>query len=368
MRLLFEELFAYIVLLYLIDCITYIKNYQLLFVSPFKRNFRIKRSGVHLVGLWPMTEAFISDKSPVFFSSRGVHVLTNNNPYESAPYQAEDFHFMAYQDMTSVEVDGKEIKMNGKVFCKTSSTIHARNIMHFIQDLKGLNSSERLEEIQAFLAEATDLQKIGILRRTQSDSIFYLKLSSSILFATTFILLPFVLYSKMYAYVDFHLLLIFMGLNYLLILILAFLLHRRIYDTTIGQGIYALLSILLTPVSAIHVLSKLTREMYAHFDPHALAAELLPLDPFRDLIRKELYRICQTKGQDNSGKLTEFLTLKENSLHALLAEHGTGVQELLAPPKKQDEAASSYCPFCRVEYRSGFNICNDCNVSLQEYG
>jgi hypothetical protein len=270
--------------------------------------------------------------------------------------------------MTSVEVDGKEIKINGQVFCRTSSPIHARNMMHLIQDLKGLNSSERLEEIQAYFAEATDLQKIGILRRSQSDSIFYLKLSSSILFATTFIVLPFVLYSKMYAYVDFHFLLTFMGLNYLLILILAFSLHRKIYDATIGQTIYALLSILLSPVSAIHVVSKLTREMYAHFDPHALAAELLPLDSFQDIIRKELYRIRQTKGQDNSGKLMEFLTLKESSLLALLAEHGTNVQELLAPPKKHDEAASSYCPFCRAEYRSGFNMCNDCNISLQEYG
>jgi hypothetical protein len=368
MRFLLEELFPYIVLLYLVDCITYIRNYQLLFVSPFKKNFQMKGSGVHLVGLWPMTEAFISDNSPVFFSSRGVHLLTNDDPYECASYQAEDFHFIAYQDMTLVEVDGKEVKINGKVFCKTSSPIRARNIMHLIQKLKGMNSSERLEEIQAFLAEATDLQKIGVLRRSQADSIFYLRSSSSILFATTFIVLPFVLYSKLYAYVDLHLFLIFMGLNYLFILILAFSLHRRIYDATVGQAIYALLSILLSPVSALHVVSKLTREMYARFDPHALAAELLPLDSFRGLIRKELYRIRQTKVQDYSGKLIESLTLKENSLLALLAEHGTTVHELLAPPKKQDEGASSYCPFCRAEYRSGFNICNDCNVSLQEYG
>ena len=363
MKFLLEELLPYIVLLYLVDCMTYIKRHQFLFVSPFKKNFRMKRSGVHLVGLWPMTEAFISDNSPVFFSSTGLNLLTNDDPCESASYQAADFHFIAYQDITLVEVDGKEVKINGQAFCKTSSSIRARNIMHLIEKLKGLNSPERLEEIQAFLAEATDLQKIGALRKSQSDSIFYLRSSSSILFATVFIVLPFVLYSKMYAYVDFHLLLILMGLNYLFILILAFSLHRRIYDATIGQTIYALLSILLSPVSAIHVVSKLTREMYAHFDPHALAAELLPLNSFRDLIRKELYRIRQTKVQDDSGKLIEFLSLKENSLLALLAEHGTNVQELLSPPKKQDEAASSYCPFCRAEYRSGFNICNDCNVS-----
>jgi hypothetical protein len=368
MRFLLQELFPYIVLLYLVDCLTYVEKDQLLFVSLFKGNFRLKRPGFHLVGLCPLTEAFISDDSPVFLSSRGVHLLTGDNPCERVSYRAEDFHFLAYQDMTLVEVEGREVKINGNVFCKTSSSIRAGNLMRLIQKLKGMNPSNRPEEIQAFLAEATDLQKIRALRRSPSDSIFYLKSASSVFFTATFIMLPFVLYSKMYAYFNFHLLLIFMGLNYLSILILAFSLQRRIYDAKIGQAIYALLPILLSPVSAIHVVSKLTREMYARFDPHALAAELLPLDSFRGLIRKELYRIRQTKVKDDSGKRIEFLTQKENSLLALLAQHGTSVHELLAPPKKQDETASSYCPFCRVEYRSGFNTCNDCNVSLQEYG
>ena len=54
---LFRELFPYIVLLYLADCIGYARANCLVFSSTFGRTYRVRGTGFHLKGLLPESAA-----------------------------------------------------------------------------------------------------------------------------------------------------------------------------------------------------------------------------------------------------------------------------------------------------------------------
>lgn len=107
--------------------------------------------------------------------------------------------------------------------------------------------------------------------------------------------------------------------------------------------------------------------MYARFDCLAIAAQLLPSDTFKYLMRKEFCRIAHGKEQDSNGSLEEFWRLRENALHGLLDKAGMSVKDVSADPRKQDPLAASYCPLCGTEYRSEFTRCSDCYVILKKF-
>jgi hypothetical protein len=167
-------------------------------------------------------------------------------------------------------------------------------------------------------------------------------------------------------YLDVFSLLNFMGLIYIMIPIIAFFAHRNIYKGVTGKT-GAILPAVLSPVSAMHVIHSLTTEIYARFDFLAVAKVLMPLKDFRVLMRRELFRISYAKPDGGSEGLAEFLCLKEESYHRMLAEAGITPEEILAAPQKQADDADSYCPLCGTEYLTGPNSCYDCRISLKKF-
>jgi hypothetical protein len=125
---------------------------------------------------------------------------------------------------------------------------------------------------------------------------------------------------------------------------------------------------ILSPICAIHIGGKLTREIYSRLDYHAVAGELLSSKDLFALMRKDLHQINCQKAQSNNEELIKFLSLKENVLYDLLNRRGVTAEQLWAPPERQCETAASFCPICRCEYRAGFQKCNDCGVELREFG
>jgi len=166
------------------------------------KGFGLKKAGLHLVELLPIGQSIISHDLPVYYTRSGIYVLKDAHLYESALYEAEDFHFIRYQDIVDITADGKDVKINGKRLIKTPSPVSARYMADHIQDLKRLKPSKRNNKVRSFLAEATDLQGIKGLRSDNNDLLFYLRILSWCLFVFTFLVLPLALYSKIYVYVN----------------------------------------------------------------------------------------------------------------------------------------------------------------------
>jgi hypothetical protein len=302
---------------------------------------------------------------PLYFTTLGIYLPRDHTYQQNGIIELESLDFISYKDLSNTQVEGKNVRINKEKVIKTASSNIAKQIITFVKDLRILNVKERYDKIQAFLKDAINLREIQNITSIYLKYGFYLQILCSLLFICMFIILPLTLYTHLYLYINIYSLLFYMTSIYLAILIVVYLLVRKL-DAPKKQKLYTIISILLSPITAVHVLSNLTKESYLTYDYLAVAAELLPRSEFKYLICSEFEHISILK-YSSRGDLREYFLLREKCLRDLLARLGITMEQLPSSPEKRDWSAESYCPVCRAEYRAGFTECGDCGAALKGY-
>ncbi len=365
MKYILGVLFPYIVLLYLIDSIIYIRKNHFLFISRFRKYFKLKQSGLYLVGILPIDKAVVCQNLPVYFTTLGIYLPRDQAYPQNKIVDRESLDFISYKDISNTRVEGKNVRINKKKVIKTASSNLAKKFITLVKDLKILDVKDRCDKIQVFLEDTINLRDIQNITSIYRKYGFYLQILCSIFFICMFIILPLTLYTNLYLYINIYSLLFYMASIYLAILTVVYFLLRNLH-TLKKQKLYTIISIILSPITAVHVLSDITKESYLTYDYLAVASELLPESEFKYLISCEFEHISILK-YSSRGDLREYLLLKEKCLRDLLARLGITMEQLPSSPEKRDWSAESYCPVCRAEYRAGFTECSDCGTGLKGY-
>ena len=74
MKEVLEVLFPYIVLLYAIDGIVFVRNGHMVFYSHFGKRFAFGNPGVKLLELSPVCRTILTPRLPVCFAENGVFI------------------------------------------------------------------------------------------------------------------------------------------------------------------------------------------------------------------------------------------------------------------------------------------------------
>lgn len=367
MKYVLEVLFPYIVILYLLDCIIYIKKHHLLITSLFGKKFKIKKAGLYLAGLLPLSETILSHSLPICFTEDGIYIILEKSYSNSEVYKADDYKFIRFQNMNSVENEGKNVKLNTKHIIKTPSQLNARHLVDIINELKDLKLSKRIEKIGFFLSNSYDIQKITELKETYSNSFLPLKILGLYLFFLVFIMLPVVLYSNLYIYFNLYLLVICITATYFIILVMTFGTHKKVYKADKNLMAHTFLSIIFSPVNAIHVINYLTKDLFIRFNYLTIAASTISKNAFKAIVRNEIFLIDYYKNEINNQKWRKFWDLKKSALLELIEKSELSINEILKTPKKQDQTAILYCPACLTEYKKNRDECVDCRIVLNKF-
>lgn len=362
-----EVLFPYLILLYACDCITYLGANQFLLTSWFGKKFQIKRSGFRLAGLLPTSQVIVTHRLTFHCTPEGVYVASKQPANEVGITSAGNFEFIAYEDLNCIEVEGKNIKINEIHTIRTPSSANAKCQTDMITELKDSRRSVRTDKIAAWLQASFDLKAIEQTRFSHSRVFSIIRFLSSYLFLVVFLVLPAVLYTDLSKYANLDVLVICIALSYILLLATTVFTVRRSYRSDKDTRIHTLLSVIFSPVNALHVIGYLTRNLYSRFHSLALAASFLPANAFKDFIRKELLLIEQYMDDIERKDWRELWKLKRELAYDLLKARSIDPDELLAAPVRQDLSALSYCPYCLTEYSKKRPSCIDCNMALKEF-
>jgi len=360
-------LFPCIVILYFIDSIQFINKTHLLFISHFGKKYHLKKSGFYISKLSPISTTILSHDMPVCFTAGGLYTIQNKESFEKVICEADDLHFISYQDIDTVDVNGKEIRINGKKYIKTPSSISANCVQGIIEEVKTTTPDLRIKRIKKLLHETLDIGNIETLNRSCSDYLTNLKILSSFLFLNLFVILPFILYSNAYLYINIYLVATYIILAYIITLVMTFFLHMKMYKAEKKQRIYVVLSMIFSPVSAMHAVNYITPDLYARFHYLAVAKLFLTSDTFIGLVRKELVLIEYRKRAIDDPDWLEYLELEEKSITNLIEKAGYTKKRVLAAPGKQDENATCYCSICLAEYINDIGKCSDCGIELDKF-
>lgn len=367
MRDVLEVLFPYIFLLYVFDCITYVNVQHLLLTSLSGKKFALKRSGLRVAGWLPTSQTITTHNLPIYYTRDGIGGVFDRCYSNTGIFKAEDFKFIKFQDLESIEVEAKNIKLNNEHTIKTPSSSSARLTAEFINEIRILKPSDRNKRIRAFLSDCFDVDEIRKIETSKAKYFPIIKILSFYLFILTFFILPTVLYSHLSEYIHLYGLAICIFLFYFLLLVVTFLALKKLYPYDKEKRAYTLLSIIFSPVNAIHVLSYLTKDLYSRFNYIAIAAYFMPRESFKELVRKEIFLIDYFKNEIARRDWLQFLELKKKLLIGLIDTCEISLNEISTTPEKQDQTAIYYCPFCLTEYAEKRPNCIDCGMALQEF-
>lgn len=360
-----QVLLPYLIALYIIDSVTYIGKHQRLFVSSFGNRFKVRSVGFRLAGLSPFCQAFDSHTHSVYLTREGIHIPINRYGDERTPCQREDLQFFPYGELHTVESAGKTIRINGDISLKTASPALSRIITRRLEGLRNAEKGARENVYRNMIEGMTDVRSLASKRAELSRQLFTIGLPCCALFLIVFAILPLAVYRLVPLNVSY--LLFCMAPVYCFIIGVTYLFHRRHFTSEGAERTYLLFTMLLLPVSAIHVVSRLTRRFLAGYDFLTVAAVLLPKDALRSLLRREIEftRIALTG--DIPGDLREYWSEREGILHRLVEGAGLSLEEICREPARYDRDATKYCPLCYTEYCAGFDVCSDCRVDLRAF-
>jgi len=363
----FEVLFPYLVALYVLDCIQFVSRHHLLLTSLTGRRFRLHRAGVYLTGILPIGRTFLTHDLPLWVTTEGIYYLRANSPAPQIAEQPMDRQFTSFRDLKSLQAEGKRVIFNGDANIKFPSADSARRWVSLIQKLQHHPPSERTNIICTLLGQTQCTTRLLQLKKLHAKVLSSLELTGSLLFMGTFILLPLALYSPLKHHVRFDLLIALIAAIYLATIILAFRSHSVLYVGDRSGRAQFLLSLVFSPVNAIHAGCSLTKDLYSRFDYLTLCACFLSPEALGLLIRREAIRIDSRQSLAYSQDWNEFWQLKKSALKRLLEPLGVCLADIKRPPEKQDPTAKWYCPACLTEYVKNAEICCDCGAALNKY-
>lgn len=360
-------LFPYIVILYFIDSIQHIKKPNFLFVSYLRKNYHLKTNGLYIAKLLPTSTTILSHNPTTCFTTNGLYKINEEKLHETIILNGEDIHFISYQDIHRIDVDGKDININGNKFIRAPSPITANIIKDKIKEITTIKPAQRIQKIKQNMEEALDVEKIEEQNQLYASDLFNLKLLCTFFFINTFIILPSILYTDFYLFINIYLIVAYVVLSYIIIALLTLFIHKKIYKREKRQRLHVVLSIIFSPFSVAHATNYITNDLYAHFHHLSVAWLLLPSKIFANMTRKELALIEHRKRLIKDVDWFEYWEMMEISIKNFLKKSGCSVQEVLSPPIKNDDSATGYCPICQSEYVDKTEYCSDCGIKLKMF-
>ncbi len=359
-------LFPYIVFFFLLDSIKIIRGGHLLFTSYFGLRFKLRTSGFHLPGLSPLGHAVYSHSLPICITKYGVY-FSEENFFRRSLLKRQKFDYIPYDEMTSIEAEHKYLRINGSEVIKLPTLQGARYLADMIRRFLNLSEQERARKMPLYLNRSMNTGRIERLKRNFSSLFWPLKVLSSVLFVFVLVLLPLSLYTNVYFHMNLRGLLISMLLLYGGTILMSYLVNRRLYRGGSRKSMMLIMSLVFSPVTALHVLSNMTEGLYCRFDFIALSAVFLSKERFQRVCADELRRIKYFLGREMGSDFREYWEMRQKVLSGLLKKMGISVEEVMEQPARKDPMAEGYCPLCLAEYRTGYKRCPDCETDLEKY-
>lgn len=358
-------IFPYIVVLYVIDSLQYVRKPNVLFVSHFGKYFHLKTNGLRVAKLSPASTTVLSHSVPSCLASNGLYQINEEGLHDVFNFTEDSIRFLSYEDIDRIDLDGKNVNINGNTFIRAPSPITANIIKDQIKRIKTVKPEKRAQKIKEYLESALAVEKIQERDQLCAGDLFNLKLLCSFFFINTFMILPLILYTSLYFYINIYLIIAIMVLSYIIIVSFTFVLHKKIYKRERRQRLYIVLSMIFSPFSAAHATNYITNDLYSYFHYLAVAGILLSPEMFVNMTRKELAFIELRKSLIKDEDWIEYWEIEESALKKFLEKTGCSVEKVLSPPAKKDHGATCYCPICQAEYAGEIKYCSDCGIELK---
>lgn len=370
-----------LVLLYLSECVIWVKRESVAFVSAWGSRWRLavppswmgnaKGGLLFLNPLPPSGRVFLSHLWPVSISPSGICAFNLQTlPSEArSPYQSGEF--LPFNKIKESRSDGAYLIINKEKFTKCATVKQARSLAELVGAMAKASASKRENIARAWVVrQFTADEAAGVLRESEK-LIKPIKQVGVILFVFLFVLTPGLAFYFGLSTLIIPVAIVMVALA-IEIAIMFHRAHKKLYPAESSERLESLVKMILCPPVSIRAADILTRNLLSAYSPIVLTS-VLPGSgepQFVCSVILDLKHPLKHEVVDETAEQTITWTAKEQ-LNVVLDQVNNGrylkPEDLLAPTQREENSVS-YCPRCRCQFVVSEGECPDCpGVGLMEF-
>ncbi len=367
-----ETLLLVLSLLYLSDCLLWVRNQSVAFVSPWCRRWRVARAN-SLIGnergsllflnpLPPLGRVFLSHLSPVSVSPIGVCAF-NPQALFRLGRAAQSGQTLTFAEITRASTDGAYLLINSRKFTKCATAKQARTIAKVISATVAADACERDRLIRDYLAKQFALDEATAQLRKGDDIIGPIQFMCCVFFVFLLVATPLLVntYGLLRLIIPVGVAIVIFAVQ---ISIMFYRGHKKLYPHDTQERIENVIKMVLCPPVSIRATDLLTKNLLSEYSPVVLAA-LVSGSAAKEFVRAFILDLQHPLAHDvtdvTSAEIISWATVAQLSLclDHLIRSGFSNPNVLLAPPT-QDGNSTSYCPRCRGQFVVDSRRCPDC--------
>ena len=370
-----------LVLLYLSECVIWVKRESVAFVSAWGRRWRLavppswmgNASGglLFLNPLPPAGRVFLSHLSPISISPSGICAFNIQTlPSEArSPYQSGEF--LAFNNINDCVSDGAYLVINKEKFTKCATTKQAHALANVIAAMAKASASKRESLARTWVVKQFATDDAAALLKESLELIKPIQEVGVILFLFLFVFTP----SLAFSFGLSPLIIPVAAVMVMLAVLIAIMFHRvhkKLYPAESSERLESLVKMILCPPVSIRAADILTRNLLAQYSPIVLAS-VLPGSGEQQFVRSvilDLKHPLRHEVSEADAEKTIGWTASEQlnvCLEQVKKGHYLKPEELLAPTQREENSLS-YCPRCHCQFVVGDGECPDCpGVELEKF-
>jgi hypothetical protein len=367
------SLLLILVLLYLSECVIWVKRESVAFVSAWGGRWRLSmppswlgnaKGGLLLLNpLPPAGRVFLSHLSPVSISPSGICAFNVQTlPSEArSPYQSGEY--LPFSKIKDAASDGAYLIINKEKFTKCTTAKQARALGALAESLAKASGSKRQNMARAWVAGQFAADEAAAFLSESEKLIKPIKQMGVILFLFLFAFTP----SLAFTYGSAPLIIPVAVVMVALAVEIAIMFHRahkQLYPAESSERLESLVKMILCPPVSIRAADILTRNLLAEYSPIVLSS-VLPGSGESQFVRGvilDLKHPLKHEVVDETAAQTITWTANEQ-LRVCLDEvkkgHYLKPEELLAPTQREENSIA-YCPRCHCQFVVSDGECPDC--------
>ena len=376
-----QTLLLILILLYLSECLIWVKRESVAFVSSMGGRWRLKvppswlgnaNGGILLLNpLPPAGRVFLSHLSPISISPSGICAYNLQTLPSEARAPGQTGHFLPFSKITRSTTDGVYLLVNGERFAKCATARQARTLAKLIGEMAKTSAAKRERLARTWISKQFAMDDAAARLSEGNAVIQPMRELSLMLFLFLFVVTPVLVssFGLMGLIIPVAAVMLILAV---LIGILFYRAHKHLFPSETSERFEGLVKMILCPPVSIRAPDILTRNLLAEYSPIVLAS-LLTGSSEQQFVRAfilDLQHPLKHEVSDETAAKTIHWTASEQlniCLEQVKAGHYLKPEDLSVPTQREENSIS-YCPRCRCQFVVRAVECPDCpGVVLVEF-
>jgi hypothetical protein len=369
-----QTLLLILALLYLTECLIWVKKQSVVFVSFWGRRWRLavpiswlgNANGALLIlnPLPPPGRVYVTHLLPISISPSGVCAFNSQTLPSGGRPVTQTGEFLSFSAIKQTGTDGAFLVLNGQKFAKCANAKQAKALASIIETVSAAKVSKRETLVRSWIVKQFDARAASRSLSEAEESIGVIRWACSFFFVFMFIGIPVLvfLYGLEQLIIPLAVGILALAVQ---IALLFFSAHRKLYRPESQERFESLVKMIVCPPVSLRAADLLTRNLLAGYSPIVVANVLAGAGSqqfARDFVRDLQHPLKHEVTDEKAAETISWMNAAQ--LKACL-EHverdGRVKAKSLLQASEREGDSVSYCPRCGVQFVDGAgDECPDC--------